>query len=383
MKRNRTIIWLPAALFLLPPAGPAQNEGDQQPRIILAGRQGGRVKLKRRGGSRLAEAIRLGLDWLERHQAPDGRLSARGFIDRCPAGDSCKGAARTSLDVEMTSLGLLAFLGDGSTPGKGPHQSAVKKAVLWLQKQESAKGAFGKDPRSNQAYTQSLGTLALLETYVLSKDQGLAPHVQNGVDFLLEQRNLNGVWGGAGTDRRGNSLATAMAASTLHMASQAGMRVAADCREDALRFLENLTNSETGECAYSLHPSEHALAKSKLMTPASLLGRIFLGQRPREVPGLLEAGRRLLEHPPRWGADYDVIHSYLGTYAAFQLGGRYWSRWRKHLERALLTSQIGAGHARGSWEPVGWWGERLGRLGSTALGVLSIQVYYRYTRIVR
>ena len=37
----------------------------------------------------------------------------------------------------------------------------------------------------------------------------------------------------------------------------------------------------------------------------------------------------------------------------------------------------------GSWDPAGAWGEDGGRVYSTAILVLTLEAYYRYTKIVR
>ena len=37
----------------------------------------------------------------------------------------------------------------------------------------------------------------------------------------------------------------------------------------------------------------------------------------------------------------------------------------------------------GSWDPIGAWGEDGGRVYSTAILVLTLEAYYRYSRLVR
>ena len=67
----------------------------------------------------------------------------------------------------------------------------------------------------------------------------------------------------------------------------------------------------------------------------------------------------------------------------FQMGGRYWNTWKKHIGDALLPNQIQAGNAAGSRDPVGVWSEDGGRVCSTAMSVLTLEAYYRYSRLIR
>jgi hypothetical protein len=62
----------------------------------------------------------------------------------------------------------------------------------------------------------------------------------------------------------------------------------------------------------------------------------------------------------------------------FQRQGKDWQRWNPALQEALLGSQRFDGRYAGSWDPDGQWGAYGGRVYSTALGALCLEVYYRY-----
>jgi hypothetical protein len=62
----------------------------------------------------------------------------------------------------------------------------------------------------------------------------------------------------------------------------------------------------------------------------------------------------------------------------YQLGGRYWRDWNDALRDTLIGDQRREGHPRGSWDPVRPWGGYGGRVYSTALSVLCLEVYYRF-----
>ena len=68
-----------------------------------------------------------------------------------------------------------------------------------------------------------------------------------------------------------------------------------------------------------------------------------------------------------------------------QWGGEHWKQWRKSIEQALLPHQRmedPEDNFYGSWDPVGPWGEDGGRVYSTAVGALILEVYYRYGHVL-
>ena len=55
----------------------------------------------------------------------------------------------------------------------------------------------------------------------------------------------------------------------------------------------------------------------------------------------------------------------------------------KAMGPAVVKTQRLDGNFKGSWDANGAWGEDGGRVYSTAILVLTLEAYYRYTRLVR
>ncbi len=72
-----------------------------------------------------------------------------------------------------------------------------------------------------------------------------------------------------------------------------------------------------------------------------------------------------------------------GTLALYQIGGRGLEGLVQLADGAVLTTQRTDGNFEGSWDPVGVWGEVGGRVYSTALLCLTLECYFRYSRLVR
>jgi hypothetical protein len=68
------------------------------------------------------------------------------------------------------------------------------------------------------------------------------------------------------------------------------------------------------------------------------------------------------------------------------MGGRHWTEWQKKLEPALIKTQHRTPSKKnlyGSWDPKCAWGEDGGRVYSTAILTLTLEAYYRYSKLVR
>ena len=63
----------------------------------------------------------------------------------------------------------------------------------------------------------------------------------------------------------------------------------------------------------------------------------------------------------------------------------HWTQWKKAIETALIPNQRREDkddNFFGSWDAAGPWGEEGGRVYSTAICALILEVYYRYARVL-
>lgn len=60
-----------------------------------------------------------------------------------------------------------------------------------------------------------------------------------------------------------------------------------------------------------------------------------------------------------------------------------WRKWNEAMFEAIVKHQHmkGSGSRTGSWDPLCAWGEDGGRVYSTALLTMCLEVYYRYDRV--
>jgi hypothetical protein len=94
-----------------------------------------------------------------------------------------------------------------------------------------------------------------------------------------------------------------------------------------------------------------------------------------------EAAAYLLKNESDKGKT-NVYYWYYATLAMYQHGGRPWAEWNGRLRDRLVSLQRPTGHQAGSWDPDdSVYGARGGRIYTTALAALSLEVYYRYLRL--
>jgi hypothetical protein len=376
------------------------EEIEEPPRAggKFGGRSTGRKALVEGGAQRTARAIELGLEWLKRHQDDDGKWDADGFMKHDAGGAPTDGAGNPSHDVGVTGLALLAFLGDGNTMRSGPYRDVVKNAVRWLREQQDpSTGLFGTRASNEFVYDHAIATLAIVEAYGLSDYRLLRPTAQAAIDYLERHRNPYSVWRYQPRDGDNDMSVTGWCLMAYRSAQDFELDVNGQALKLAEAWIDEMTDPVSGRTGYAARGSvssrragDHARRfphdSGECMTAVALFSRFLLGQSPDRQSIMVPQADLILKKPPAWQKDpgrIDHDYWYHGTNAMYQMGGRWWDRWQKSLDDALVAPQRDDGNFRGSWDPAGVWGEDGGRVYSTALSCLTLEAYYRYARMVR
>jgi hypothetical protein len=174
----------------------------------------------------------------------------------------------------------------------------------------------------------------------------------------------------------------------LKSAKMAGLQVDGAGFQGATRFLDSVTDKQ-GLFGYTKPKATPA------MTAVGMVSRQFMGTRNTE-PRMRRGEKYLLGRLPDWRraatsrkgsavGDYGFYYWYYATLAMFQQGGESWKKWNAGMKKVLLRHQRRGGpkdgstrDSDGSWNPASWADRSGGRVMSTALGALTLEVYYRY-----
>lgn len=363
----------------------------------FGGRFGGKKNLRAGAGRGTEQALKDGLEWLKNHQTREGYWDSDGFSSECGkiGSDTCEGAGYPTHDVGVTGLALLAFLGDGNTTNQGPYKDVVSRGVKWLREQQDPdNGLFGDSSSHDFIYDHALAALAICEAYYFSKSPLIKRTAQKGIDYIVQARDPYGAWRyDVPSVGDSDTSVTGWMVIALTSARDAGLKVDPAALEGALSWIDEVSDAGTGRVGYDSYGSlssrtpanEHyPRDKGEAMTAVGLLSRFFLKQDPEEVDIMKKHADLLKRVPPEWDTDFgsDMYYWYYASYAMFQMGGSYWKNWKTAMEKAVVGSQEQQGDEKGSWDPIGPWGYAGGRVYSTALMTLCLEVYYRYAQLV-
>jgi hypothetical protein len=351
---------------------------------------GGRKRaIKRFGGSKATEsAVEAALRWLARHQNADGSWNMG--ID---------GAKPKTGNTAMTGLATLAFLGAGYTHKTGKFRDNVNRAVKFLLATQHDNGRLGGANKGyvyhgHYGYVHSMGALALVEAYGMSKDPALKEAAQKTVDYStkIHQKPYSGWRYKAGSE--GDISHTGWFIMQLKSAKVAGLKVDGAAFQGGMNFTNKLLSPKSGRSVYCMSQATKtfkngygAPGKPARRTSISMVCRLFMGV-ARDDKIMQLSARYPAASPPAWEKE-DFYYWYYATLACFQVGGDTWKTWNKALKPTLIGNQRKGGPMNGSaqdvdgsWDyekdPYGGGKKNCGRVYTTALGALCLEVYYRY-----
>ena len=343
-------------------------------------RANNRVEIaKTRGGTEASEkAVNDALRWLADNQSTDGRWDA----DRHGSGRETRALghnrdrAGTNADTGITALALLAFMAAGNTHYEGEYRENVQHGLEFLIREQHSDGLLAGDAKLfARMYCHSMALLALSEAIAVTGDERLKPAVQRGVEYTIRSQNRSdGGWRYQPGDA-GDMSQFGWKVLALHSASLGGVAAPERTVSGMKAFLESCTRGRAGGLG-SYRPNEKV---SNTMTAEALVCRYFLQQNISNET-IDEAVQQIRLELPNEG-NINLYYWYYGTMAMYHTGGESWREWNEALQDVLLNRQVQFGLEKGSWAPDGLWGGYGGRVYSTALAALCLEVYYRHLPI--
>jgi hypothetical protein len=353
---------------------------------------------KSMGGSEETEqAVEIGLEFLARHQAPDGSWKLHDFGNGKP-GYADAGLASVEADTAGTGLALLAFLGAGYTHHDAKYGDVIERGLTFLLRNQKPDGDLYVPPRRNPEgsntwfYSHGIASIALCEALGMTRDDDLLRKpAQRAVDFIVASQDPQfGGWRyrpGFGSD----TSVSGWQLMALKSAERVGLSVTPNVYvgvEKWLNFAQGPGGNPT-RYAYRPQTTEPEMANyrrtNRVMTAEALLMRQYLGW-TRNDRNLVGGADYLLTELPSLGTaekpDRNSYYWYYATQVMFHMKGRYWKEWNDRLRPILVDHQVRQGELAGSWDPRGpvpdEWGTAGGRIYITTINLLILEVYYRY-----
>ena len=173
----------------------------------------------------------------------------------------------------------------------------------------------------------------------------------------------------------------------LKSAQAAGVEVPTGTLFRVARFFDAVT-MPSGEVIYAnMDPSRYRRGWS--IAAVGMVSNQLLGLPTNDRVARAQAAM-VLSHPPDWktlsdwknpterGVFDSIYFWYYGTLGLFQVGDKAWEQWNEAMKKTLLVHQRRGGCLEGSWDPSDVWGLVGGRIYSTTLNILNLEIYYRY-----
>ncbi|MCI0331603.1 MAG: squalene--hopene cyclase [Planctomycetes bacterium] len=347
----------------------------------------GRLGLvEQQGGSgRTESAVSTALHWMAAVQSRDGRWDA----DETGAGQEHmvlgqnRGGAGRGADTGISALALLAFLGAGHSHLHGDYQDTVRSGIDFLLRSQAADGSlFGDATLYAQMYCHSMATFALAEAQAMTGDRRLEPAITKAIKFSIAAQNTStGGWRYRPGDS-GDTSQLGWQMMALASARRAGIDIPTNTWSRVDRFLSTVRRGTYGGLA-SYRPDSPA---STSMTAEALYCRLLLAEvfgSKIDDAAAEEATANLLASLP----NSERVNLYYWYYATLALHHRHpqderaaeaWNAWNDAMTTAIVSTQVTDGQNAGSWNTNTVWGGYGGRVYTTAMAAMCLEVYYRY-----
>ena len=314
-------------------------------------------------------ALEKAVNWLSRHQNPDGSWGCKSFTQKCKDPSCALHLAAEAAEYQMaaTAFGLLPYFATGHTAEKaGPYKVSINKALTWITTNQDPKtGRLG----SGNMYEHGLGTIALCKAYGIRKDRRLQSHAQAAIAFIEDAQNdTSGGWHYTANPRTaGDTSVIGWQLMALKSGDMAGLRVNPQTLVNAKGYLKTVAKGKSGgQFSYMAQSGP-----TPTMSAVGLLCNQYGGMK-RTDPAMVEGQAYVMGD--LLVAEGNPYFLYYATQVMHNLPGPEWDTWNRQAWRYLIKTQIREGCATGSWsskdKP-----HVMGPVMMTSISALSLQIH--------
>lgn len=293
----------------------------------------------------LQATIDRGLEWLARQQEDDGSFGSQSQYGR---------------HVGITALACLAFVSEGSVPGRGRYARQVEKGLDFILDSASEQsGLVAAETSYGPMYGHGFATLFLGEMYGMSPRADLREKLQKAVTLIVRTQNDKGGWRYHPVRADADLSVTICQVMALRSARNAGIEVPKSTVDRAIKYVHDSQNPDGG-FRYMLDSSGSMFARSA----AGVSTLYYAGVHEDET--IRRGLAYLMKYLP--GKTQEQTHYFYGHYyaaqAMYHAGGEHWEKWWPAIRDELIAKQT----------EEGYWHGQAGNEYGTAMALIILQM---------
>ena len=310
------------------------------------------------------DAVKRGLDFLVKTQAPDGSWSNNSDGREYP--------------VSMTALAGMAFLAHGHTTTRGEYADTVRKAVRYIMSNARPDGLISSanEYGGRSMYGHGFSLLFLSCAYGMETDERTRRRMHEIIDKAVimtgkAQSPLGGWTYTPNSGDEGSVTITQMQA--LRAAHNAGFTVPEATVNKGVKYLENCKTPEGG-IRYSFHSGN----QTRLPISAAAIACLYSAgeyDSPLAEACLEYTFKQFQAQRDRFskGGGHDYYAHLYAAQAFYQAGDEYWDAYFPSAQKQFIDQQ---NQQDGSWS-----GDGIGPTYGTAIACIVLQLPYKFLPI--
>jgi len=315
---------------------------------------------------RVNSVVEKGLDYLARTQNANGSWTCQiGY----KLNDTYQGEENVNENVGITAIAGIAFLAQGSVPGKGKYGTNVEKAVQFvLSCVRETNGYITK--HGTRMYEHGFAMLFLAEVYGMTRREDIKSRLKSSAQLIVNNQHSEGGWRYQPYPTDADISVTVTILQALRACRNAGIAVPKEVIDKAVSYVKK---------SYVALPESMGAFNYQLTPPS----RISFALTSAGVTALMSAGEYntieiqrginyMLKNLP---TAYGNYHYYYGHYYAvqslFQAGGKNWEQYFSRIRNEIIVYQ----------QPDGSWTDDVGLVYATAMACIILQIPNDYLPI--
>jgi hypothetical protein len=335
-------------------------------------------------------ALERGLTWLAKNQGADGSWG--------------------SADLGLVSMGALAFMAAGHSPGRGKYGRELERALDFVVSRARPSGLLNISNPQRDMYNHGLATFVLGQAHGMttSKDRKLGRVLDDALKLIASTQCEDGGWDyRAQRQHAGHDLSLAvMQAKALRSAVDSGFEVPPEVIGLAIRSVRDHYATKGGrglpEAEQRRFPGQFTYSKGGgggtiAMAAAGVVCLQEFGQYDDwRIGRSMEVIHAAVQGTPRartrdGSMPFDAYTLYYVGQAIYQVGGEAWSANYPRLRNYLVDSQLNdpsSPQLHGAWRDHGWQGGgrvagKDGELYATSVACFILAIPNRYLPILQ